>query len=184
MTTVNKILEERAASTEEALNYFDSLAPATIAQIIGRWKGFEIKTGHPLDGLLVPSGWYGKMFVSTEEVHPLLFFTDNKTELYAVNPKHIPLEMNFPKSNSLGILMGMAKPVLQTQKSKARLRMIEYRGKLTATMVYDEKSIFDHFAMIDENTLLGCMDLKNVPQPYFFVLERDDATSYKLDFNH
>lgn len=90
--------------------------------------------------------------------------------------------MKFPKSKSLGTLMNLSKPVLQTKKSKARLRMIEYRGKVTATMAYDEKAIFDHFAKIDDHTVLGVMDPKNVSQPYFFLLERDDNTSYKLEF--
>lgn len=53
------------------------------------------------------------------------------------------------------------------------MRMIEYRGKLTGTMVYDAKAICDHFARIDNHTMLGVMDLKGSPNPYFFVLERD-----------
>ena len=53
--------------------------------------------------------------------------------------------------------------------------MIEYRNKVTGTMAYDEKAIFDHFAKINENSMLGAMDLKGAPSPYIFVLERDSA---------
>ena len=51
--------------------------------------------------------------------------------------------------------------------------MIKYRGKITGTMVYDQKGIMDHFGIIDENTMLGVMDMKGAKTPCFFVLERD-----------
>lgn len=181
MTSIEKFLQERKASIQDALQIYDSLEPATIELLTGRWKGYEIKTGHSMEGLLVPSGWYGKLFKSPNEVHPLLFYANKKTELYAVNPKLIPLNMNFPKSNFLQTIMAITKPVLQTKKFKARMRMMEFRGKFTATMIYDEKPIFDHFAKIDDNTLLGVMDLKINKQPYFFVLERDNQ-EYKFNF--
>ena len=50
--------------------------------------------------------------------------------------------------------------------------MMEYRGKVTATMVYDYLPINDSFRKIDENTVLGIMDYKIYPQPFFFILER------------
>ncbi len=182
MVTIEEILKTRKASTADALRVYDVLLPATIDFMVGQWKGYEIATGHQMDGLLVPSGWYGKSFINAEEVHPLVFFGKGKKELYAVNPRNIPLDMKFPKSNFLGTLMKLARPFLQTKKSKARLRMVEHRGKMTATMIYDDKAIYDHFAIIDEHTVLGCMDMKGVEQPYFWVMERDDNTSYKVSF--
>lgn len=166
----------------EVLQVYDQLEPVSLDFMKGRWKGYEIITGHSLDGLLVPSGWYGKLFNSPEEVHPLVFFTKNKTKLYSVNPKHLPMDLKVPKTKVLGILMSIAKPFIQTKKSSARLRMIKYRGKVTATMAYDEKPINDHFVKIDDNTVLGLMDKKgdSPDSPYAFVLERDDNTDYKI----
>jgi len=163
------------------MRIFDQLQPATLELMTGRWKGFEINTGHQMDGLLGPSGWYGKLFLNPEEVHPLLFYTNNKTEIYSFNPKFLPLNLKLPKSKILGNIISLLKPVLKTKKSKARMRMVEYRGKVTGTMVYDEKAIMDHFAKIDDNTMLGVMDLKGDSQPYVFVLERDN-TEFKLNF--
>jgi hypothetical protein len=182
MKTLEDILKKRSASTEELLKIYDSLPPVTTEFMMGRWKGFEITTGHSMDGLLVPSGWYGKIFLNKEEVHPLVFFGNGKKELYAVNPKNIPLNMTFPKSSILGTFMKLVRPFIQTKKSKARLRMVEHRGKITATMLYDDKAIYDHFAKIDDNTVLGCMDLKGLEEPYFWVMERDDLSSYQLCF--
>ena len=62
--------------------------------------------------------------------------------------------------------------LMKTEVSQARLRMMEYRGKVTATMVYDYLPINDSFKKIDENTVLGIMDYKIYPQPFFFILER------------
>jgi hypothetical protein len=181
MKTVEEILKVRRATTKEALEAYDSLDLATMEFMLGRWKGFEIETDHQMDGLLVPSGWYGKLFVDSEEVHPLLFYANNKTELYSVNPRLIPMQMKFPKLDSLGTLMRLAKPFLQTRKSTARLRMIEYRKRVSACMCYDEKAILDHFAKIDGNRVMGVMDLKG-SEPYIFILERDDDSNFKQNF--
>jgi hypothetical protein len=48
---------------------------------------------------------------------------------------------------------------------------------VTATMVYDGVSIFDHFKKVDEQTLMGIMNGKSKlvfdnGQHYYFLLER------------
>jgi hypothetical protein len=182
MKSLEDILKDRKARAKEALEIFDRLEIVHIDFMIGRWKGFEIETNHQMDGLLEATGWYGKLFLNSEEVHPLLFYTKNLTELYSVNPRIIPMHMKLPKSNLVGILMRLAKPGLKTKKAKARLRMIEYRNRVTATMCYDEKAILDHFAKIDEIRVMGVMDLKGVPEPYIFILERDGDSDLKQNF--
>ena len=175
-------MKDRKATAKEALDIFDRLEMVPVDFMIGRWKGKEIESNHQMDGLLTATGWYGKLFLNPEEVHPLLFYTKNKTELYSVNPRIIPMHMKFPKSNVVGIFLRLVKPVLQTKKSSARLRMIEYRNRVTATMCYDEKAILDHFAKIDDNRVMGVMDLKGVADPYIFILERDGDSDLKQNF--
>ncbi|GAC1471441.1 MAG: hypothetical protein PVSMB5_20050 [Ktedonobacteraceae bacterium] len=51
--------------------------------------------------------------------------------------------------------------------------MVEYRGQVSASMIYDNLPICDAFRRIDHDTLLGIMDLKGVEQPFFFKLRRD-----------
>lgn len=179
--TTEQLIKERKATTEEALALYDTLEPVDLDFMLGRWKGFEIITGHKIEGLLQHSGWYGKLFEDAENVHPLLIYTLNKKGLYAINPLLVPLGLGLPKHPILKSLMALLKPFIKTKKSKARMRMIAYRGKVSGTMVYDEKKINDHFAKIDENTMLGLMDWKNSGQPYFFVLERDE-TPYQCEF--
>lgn len=178
--TTEQLLKARKATTEEATEIYDALPPVDLEFMKGRWKGFEIITGHKIEGLLENSGWYGKLFEDEENVHPLLISSLNKKRLFAINPLLVPLGINFPKHPILKTMMAILKPIIQTKKSKARMRMIAYRGKLSGTMVYDEKKINDHFAKIDEQTMLGLMDWKGSEKPYFFVLERDESP-YQLD---
>ena len=108
---MEKILTERKATSEEALQAFDSLPPASLEFMHGRWKGFELETGHPMEGLLTHSGWYGKIFENNEEVHPLVFFGKDKKELYSIDPKYMPVEFNLPKSDLFGTLMNKTRIV-------------------------------------------------------------------------
>ena len=184
MRTLEEILqtESKAATTAEMLRIYDSLPAVSSDFMMGRWKGTEIDTNHQMNGLLRDGGWYGKVFINTEEVHPLVFFSSGKKSLYAMNPRNIPMQMKFPKSKMIGTLISLSRPFFQTNKSKARLRMMEHRGKITATMIYDDKAIYDHFVKVDDNTVLGCMDLKGITDPLFWTMERDDLSHYKLLF--
>jgi hypothetical protein len=77
------------------------------------------------------------------------------------------------KSSVAGRIFQACIPLFSTSRSRARLRMISYRGKSSATMIYDSLPINDVFRKVDENTVLGVMDLKGVRQPYFFALRRE-----------
>jgi hypothetical protein len=168
-------LVERFGGAAEAGAYYDSLPSVAREEMLGRWKGREVRTGHPMDGMLEASGWYGKQFDGVDEVHPLLFSTP-AGKLFAVDPRKVPLGLA-PKvpaglvERSRGAL-GVLKPAIGTKKHRARLRMVEHRGVVTAAMVYDHLPIIDFFRRIDDDNLLGVMDLRG-STPYFFALARD-----------
>lgn len=71
-------------------------------------------------------------------------------------------------------LVRVIRPLLETRAPRARLRMMAHRGVVTATMVYDHLPICDHFRRIDDDRLLGIMDLRG-STPFFFTLTRDVA---------
>ena len=179
-----KILEDRKATPEEAYEVFQSLETISTEFMHGRWKGYDIDTGHRFNGLFEASGWYGKMYLNDEEVHPLVFFGDDKSELWSVNPKMMPFRMNLPVDELVGTVMRLGRFALETKESKARLRNLEFKGRVSASMIYDEVSIIDIFVKIDDNRVLGIMDLKGEPNrlsdPFFFVLERDDNAEYEI----
>ncbi|WP_236865539.1 DUF4334 domain-containing protein [Brevibacterium daeguense] len=101
--------------------------------------------------------------------------------LFAVEPAVIPLQLalrlpslvHHPATAALGRL---ALPLIRTRRPKARLRMVEYRGVSTATMIYDAQPINDHFRRLDNRTLLGAMDLRGLDSPFFFLLHREPDT--------
>lgn len=144
------IADTAAISTEAALAVFDSLATIGVEDMLGAWTGSGFPTHHPLDGVLEAYHWHGKRFDSSEQVHPLVF-ENRRGDTVCVNP--------------LGLLA--------TQRSGARLRLPEYRGKISATMIYDHLPIHDVFRRVDERTVIGLMDLKGMDQPFFFLLRRE-----------
>ena len=64
---------------------------------------------------------------------------------------------------------------MYTDKPKARLRTVEHRGVATAAMVYDALPIIDVFRRVAPDEVLGLMDLRGLPAPFFFLLARDDS---------
>ncbi|MEA5537091.1 DUF4334 domain-containing protein [Crocosphaera sp. XPORK-15E] len=169
------IIKAGKTTTETALQLFDLLDPVNLDFMLGRWQGSGLHTDHPMDGLLEASNWYGKEFIDPENVHPLLFL-DSQGNIFKVAPN--PTAMNWVlklpilKNDFLKPLMMLTNSLLKTQTSQARLRMMEYREKVSATMIYDYLPINDSFRKVDDNTVLGIMDFKSVPQPFFFVLRR------------
>lgn len=171
----SSLLEKENVTTAEALDLFDSLDPVGLDFMYGRWKGAGFHTGHPMDGLLEVANWYGKEFVSPDCVHPLLF-SGGGHDIFKVSPNpslmKLALRLPIPTSDAFKPFFTLFTPLLKTEDSQARLRMMEHRGKLSATMIYDHLPIHDHFRKGSENMLLGLMDYKASPQPFFFLLHR------------
>jgi len=185
MVSLPDVLSDAPTTTADALALFDSLPAVDPEFMIGTWHGAELPTGHPLDGMLAASGWWGKAFLDGETVHPLLFRTSDGAALWALNPAlafgGLGLATRIPtvkRRNFAGAIAAL-KPVLQARGPKARLRTTRYRDVDTATMIYDQLPINDVFRLLDDTagseTVLGAMDLRGIRAPYFFVLQRDDS---------
>jgi uncharacterized protein DUF4334/GXWXG protein len=176
---------ERGATAEEALCFFDSLPPMAATGMIGSWRGGGLRTGHPLDGMLEVFGWRGKRFDGPEAVHPLIF--GKPGALFSVNPSLAPLGLvlrygRFIRYPAVAPIARLALGFLRTDKPKARLRMTEFRGVTTATMVYDSLPINDVFRSVDADTALGLMDRRGDEAPgyFYFVLRREGAATRRL----
>ena len=177
MKTLDKfhtLLRQGETTTESALELFDELSAVDLAFMMGRWKGSGFPSHHRMDGLLETIGWYGKEFIHPDCVHPLLFGAGDK--IFKVDPNPIAfnlgMSIDLPQKQSLKPMYVAMSKLLKTEESKARVRMMEYRGKVSATMVYDYLPINDIFRKVDANTLLGLMDWKGMEEPFFFILNR------------
>lgn len=137
-----------SVSPDELDTLWAALPPVRPEEILGTWRGSEFASGHGFEGRLQKARWYGKRFDSTSDAAPLVC-RDEAGELYD----------NTEMANGA-----------------ASLWMVEFRGEVTATMVYDGQPVLDHFKAIDGATLLGVMNGKDVldgGRHYYFVLERD-----------
>ncbi|WOD41466.1 DUF4334 domain-containing protein [Nodosilinea sp. E11] len=180
MKTFSDAIGIGQVTTAEALAIFDGLDTVEVDFMLGAWQGSGFPTAHPLDGALETYHWRGKRFEHPEHVHPLVFTTATGGTT-SVNPLWaLPLlgwieRVPIPKSEGVGRIFQRALGLFSTQQSCARLRLTHYRGKESATMVYDSLPINDIFRRVDEQTVLGLMDLKGMAQPFFFVLRREAA---------
>ncbi|HCS56266.1 MAG TPA: hypothetical protein DIW80_02380 [Gordonia polyisoprenivorans] len=117
-------------------------------EMLGRWRGGEFTTGHKANGMLPRVDWYGKTFISRSEVQPLVC-RNADGDLYS--------------NTELG-------------KGEASLWMIEFRGEVTASMVYDGQPVIDHFKKVDDTTVMGIMNGKGGVvdgRHLYFYLDRD-----------
>ncbi|WP_438489729.1 DUF4334 domain-containing protein [Streptomyces sp. S186] len=147
-----RIAEIRAAggqvSTDELDALWGALSPVRPEEILGAWRGRAFVTGHRVESLLTAANWHGKRFHSLTDVQPLIC-RDADGALF---------------SN------------IEAGKGEASLWMVEFRGESTASMVYDGQPVIDHFKRIDDTTLLGIMNGKDVldnGRHFYFLLERE-----------
>jgi hypothetical protein len=176
--SLEEVLPNVPTTADDALAVFDKAEPIEPEHMVGLWQGAEIPTGHPLDGILAASGWWGKEFIDSEAVHPLLFRYRNGTKSWAMNPILVPVQSALKVRIPTFVLpllrptIAALRPVVQTRRARARLRSITYRGESTAAMVYDQQPVIDVFRRVAADVILGAMDLRGSPQPYFSVLRR------------
>lgn len=160
---------------EAALEAFNRLPPVAPGEMIGTWHGSELPTGHPLDGLLAFYGWRGKRFLGADAVDPLLF--DRGRKVLAVHPGRLPigLALALPRAVRTEAARGLFRlllPLIATRSPKARLRIVQQGGQMSAALIYDDQPIIDHFRRVDATQVLGMMDLRPVPRPFFFLLTK------------
>ena len=166
MLSFQEALEAGRTSPDIAWAIFDSLPAVSIDFMLGLWKASGFPTGHPQDGKLERLGWYGKRFTDKNSVDPMIF-SANDNETFSADPVYITRNIDVLKRAS------DVRDEAEAKEPKARLRMVDGRGTLTASMIYNNLPIIDHFRKVDEDTVLGMME-KPTGQPhnYFFVLQR------------
>jgi hypothetical protein len=120
INTFESILKTGEATTEQALALFDSLDPVDLPFMFDRWRGSGLHTGHPLDGFLEATNWYGKEFVDADCVHPLLF-SDGNGNIFKIKPNlalmRLSVRSPLLKSQALLPMLRLTTPLFQTQRS-------------------------------------------------------------------
>lgn len=168
---IDPLRQSRKLSTNEAAQVFERLEPVSIDFMIGKWRGEELFTGSPMDGFLEATGWAGKEFADAETVFPLVFFTDTtQTETFYVDPAAVS-KPDFVSKYQGGHL-GERRAEVETHAPTARLRMIDYKGVVSAAMIYDQIPTIDRFRQINDSCVMGVMNARGQTAPYYFRLNR------------
>ena len=160
------------ASAEALFHQGVSVSPL---ELIGEWRGSELPTGHPLDGLLPLYGWIGKRFRGLDEVDPLVF-EHNGVER-ALDPGKLPLGLalalpRMARTEAAVAGFRLMQPLLAASVPKARLRAVALEGVVSAAMIYDDLPIIDYFRRISPTRLIGRMEFRRTRSPFFFTLVR------------
>jgi hypothetical protein len=132
---------------DELEQFWSSLDPVPIEFMIGEWRGGDLPTGHRGDGYL-GSTWYGTTFRSATDVSPVICVDADGNRFEDT----------------------------QLMKGRASLWMEEFRGQVTATMVYDAMPIHDHFKKVDDDAVVAITNGKGAldnGRHMYFLLERD-----------
>lgn len=146
--TFQRLRSQSPVDVKDLDALWKALDTVQVDSLLGEWKGGDFATGHPASRQLEKSRWFGKTFNSRTDAKPLICRRENG-ELFSDK---------------------------ETMRGEASLWMVEFRGEVTATMVYDGMPVLDHFKKVDENTLLGVMNgkLPGIEEigHYYFFLER------------
>jgi hypothetical protein len=141
--------KERAAPIpyRELDEFWSSLEPVVAIEfMIGEWRGGDLPTGHRGDGFLGQT-WFGTTFTSADDVQPIICVDAQGTKY---------------EDTTL-------------MKGGASLWMEEFRGEVTATMVYDAMPIHDHFKKVDHDAVIAVTNGKGAldnGRLMYFYLER------------
>ena len=166
MLSYQEAIKAGQTSPDNAWAISDSLPVVSVDFMLGLWKASGFSTHHPQDGELESAGWYGKRFTDTNFVDPMIFYA-NDGGIFSADPVYVTRYLSTMKRAS-DVLNE-----IETKEPEARLRMVEARSRSTASLVYNDLPIIDHFCKVDEDTVLGMMENPSQQSHnYFFVLQR------------
>jgi hypothetical protein len=147
---------------------FDALDPVGVDMLVGLWEADPGYAETPGGRLLVESGWWGARFTDAETVDPLLFRSDDGDGLFAADLLRVLALIREGAQN-----ISARRTEVETSAPIGRVRMIEYRGVVTATLVYDQVPVLDYLRAVDNNTVIAAVEGRAmVDRPAYALLRR------------
>lgn len=123
--------------------FFDDLPAISGQAMIGEWLGGVFPVGGLYDFLLRPK--------PVARWHGKRFRSENRVDALMCR------------------IFGMT---VRLPLGRARLRNVEYRGVVSAAMIYDRLPIIDHFRAIDDDTLMGLMETRGRRGAAFYLTRK------------
>lgn len=162
----------RGAVTQDDMALaFDTLGPVSIDMLRGSWKVDPSYAETPGGRMLIESGWWGARFTDTETVDPLLF--PGRDGLFAADLLSVLTLMSTGARD-----VAARRSEVETATPIGRVRMVEYRGVLTATLIYDQAPVLDYFRAVDGDTVIAAVEGRGmVCRPAYALLRRSPEPS-------
>ncbi len=137
----NEFLKRKGKIPAQELDeLFSGLEPVEINEMIGKWQGGFFPTGNGMEIWL-------KDFVILKWFGKYFLSPNNvKALVYSV----FGFKINLPLGTAV-------------------LRRMEFRDKLSTSMIYNYLPIIDNFRKVDSNTLMGIMEVKGKAAIYFYL---------------
>lgn len=150
---------------------FDALDPVDLDMLVGLWKADPGYAETPGGRMLVESGWWGARFTDAETVDPLLFRSDDGDGLLAADLLRVLALIREGVRN-----ISTRRAEVETSAPIGRVRMIEYRGVVTATLLYDQVPVLDYLRAVDNDTVIAAVDGRGMAdRPAYALLRRHPA---------
>lgn len=171
--TFDDAVQAGTVGPREMSTAFDGLAPVSIEAVLGTWKADASYAETPGGRLLVDSGWWGARFTDAQHADPLLFRTADGTGLFAADlGKVFALISTGPQD------LSARRAEVETREPMGRLRMVECRGVVSATLIYDHAPILDYIRAVDGDTLIAAVEGRGaMSEPGYVLLRRHPAKS-------
>lgn len=129
-------------SCEKLDEFYKNLEPVNIDEMIGKWKGGYFPTKISKLEIFLKNFILLKWYGKS-------FISQNRVK--ALVYSFLGIKFNIPFFGP------------------AVLRKMEFRGKLSTSMIYNHLPIIDNFRKVDDDTVIGVMDVKGKVAMYFYL---------------
>ena len=156
--------------------WFKTLGPVLPAEMVGLWRGEDIPSDHPFDGVLENLQWFGKRFLPDLRADALLFQW-KPDRLVPLEPAAFPIRLAIRlaplgRTSLARKLFSHVQKVARAHGTTAKLTLRMVDGLETTAMVYDKLPVIDVFGRVAENEVAGMMVVDGDDRWYFFRLRK------------
>lgn len=135
------LIKRKGEIAKEKLDeFFATLEPVKTEEMTGKWRGGYFPTGNKWE-------WLVKDYVLFKW-YGKEFFVNNRVKVFIVS--FLGMKFNLPLCTAV-------------------LRASSFKGKISGSIDYDHFPIVDYFRKIDEDTIMGIMEVKGKTQTYFYL---------------
>lgn len=157
-----------AVTQRDLAAVFDTLGPVTMSMLAGSWRADPSYSETPGGALLIRGGWWGARFTDTESVDPLLFPDAAGRGVFAADLVKVLTLLSSGVED-----ISTRRRDVETTAPIGRVRMVEYRGLVSAALIYDQVPVLDYLRAVDQDTIVAAVEGRGMAdQPAFVRLHR------------